>query len=190
MWERFLLYDQILYMSVLERAVGEEAADHEGDLSVAELLHCDGERVRLALEVYEDGRVHTNGNPRELENWMRDASPNVARKTERHLPDLQRSSSQYPRPFVLCHVGCGGLLPALARADAGLIQIIYDLTVPARNRRLALFPARGVPGVPSSAFPSYISSGSSASNVSSNLERRRGGRKHINTLFVFLCRFL
>jgi len=56
---------------VLERAVGEEAADHEGDLSVAELLHCDGERVRLALEVDEDGRVHTNGNPRELENWMR-----------------------------------------------------------------------------------------------------------------------
>src|SRR4051794_33358068 len=56
---------------VLERAVGEEAADHEGDLSVAELLHCDGERVRLALEVDEDGRVQTNGNPRELENWMR-----------------------------------------------------------------------------------------------------------------------
>jgi hypothetical protein len=69
--EGFLLYDQILYMPVLERAVGEEAADHEGDLSVAELLHCDGERVRLALEVDEDGRVHTNGNPRELENWMR-----------------------------------------------------------------------------------------------------------------------
>src|SRR5438270_7198977 len=36
--ERFLLYDQILYMPVLEPAVGEEAADHEGDLSVAELL--------------------------------------------------------------------------------------------------------------------------------------------------------
>src|SRR3954463_3905314 len=69
--EGFLLYDQILYMPVLERAVGEEAADHEGDLSVAELLHCDGERARLALEVDEDGRVHTNGNPRELENWMR-----------------------------------------------------------------------------------------------------------------------
>src|SRR5947209_15201601 len=69
--EGFLLYDQILYMPVLERAVGGEAADHEGDLSVAELLHCDGERVRLALEVDEDGRVHTNGNPRELENWMR-----------------------------------------------------------------------------------------------------------------------
>src|SRR5947209_5495893 len=67
----FLLYDQILYMPVLERAVGKEAADHEGDLSVVELLHCDGERVRLALEVDEDGRVHTNGNPRELENWMR-----------------------------------------------------------------------------------------------------------------------
>src|SRR5947209_20273224 len=69
--EGFPLYDQILYMPVLERAVGEEAADHDGDLSVAELLHCDGERVRLALEVDEDGRVHTNGNPRELENWMR-----------------------------------------------------------------------------------------------------------------------
>src|SRR5437763_10919382 len=69
--EGFLLYDQILYMPVLERAVGEEAADHEGDLSVAELLHCDGERVRLALEVDEDARVHANGNPRELENWMR-----------------------------------------------------------------------------------------------------------------------
>ena len=85
-------------------------------------------------------------------------------------------STLVPSILVLCHVGCGDLLPALVRADAGLIQIIYDLTVPARNRRLALFPARGVPGVPSSAFPSYISSGSSASNVSSNLERRRGGR--------------
>src|SRR5436305_10961861 len=64
--EGFLLYDQIFYMPVLERAVGEEAADHEGDLSVAELLHCDGERVRLTLEVDEDGRVHTNGTQ---ENW-------------------------------------------------------------------------------------------------------------------------
>src|SRR5947209_13218903 len=42
-------------------------------------------------------------------------------------------------------------------------------------------PPAASPAYPSSAFPSYISSGSSASNVSSNLERRRGGRQHINT---------
>ena len=42
-----------------------------GIFPLRSLLHCDGERVRLALEIDEDGRVHTNGNPRELENWMR-----------------------------------------------------------------------------------------------------------------------
>src|SRR5256885_17246942 len=55
---------------VLERAVGEEAADHEGDLSVAELLHCDGERARLALGGDADGRDQTDRHPSEVEDWM------------------------------------------------------------------------------------------------------------------------
>lgn len=75
---RLPLDDQFLHAPILVRSIRQEAPDEEGNLLLTQLLHGDDERVRLALERDEDGRIHG---------------------------DLQCPRPQDSRLFILCHVG-------------------------------------------------------------------------------------
>ena len=51
--------DELGHAPILEAAVGQVSSDDEGDFALGKLLDSDLQRVRLAIERYEDRCVHT-----------------------------------------------------------------------------------------------------------------------------------
>ena len=96
-----LFHNQIFDVPVFVAFIRQETSDDQRNLLFSELLHCDNQRVGLAIEFNHDWGVKTNQAHRRLEItlWIPFTFTHIS-----ILPDLQCSRSKHSCSLIFGHV--------------------------------------------------------------------------------------